>query len=111
MKIIVLILLFENSYAPATLSPGEKTLGTLEQLNSQHEQMYSSPKSPEGSEVHPAPYQWVSAALSPCIKRLGRNADHSPPSSIELRVLGAIAPFLSMPYLLHGVLHTVMTAV
>jgi hypothetical protein len=31
------------------------------------------------------PVQWVTAALSLGVKRLGREADHSPPSSAEVK--------------------------
>jgi hypothetical protein len=31
------------------------------------------------------PIQWLSGALSPGVKRLGREADHSPPSSAEVK--------------------------
>jgi hypothetical protein len=36
---------------------------------------------------------WVSTALSPGLKRPGREADHSPPSSIEVKNDGAIPHF------------------
>jgi hypothetical protein len=36
------------------------------------------------------PTQWVPRALSPGKKRPGREADHSPPSSIEVKIGGAI---------------------
>jgi hypothetical protein len=41
------------------------------------------------------PIQWVAGALSPKIKRLGREADYSPSSSAEVKNGGAIPP---LPY-------------
>jgi hypothetical protein len=38
-----------------------------------------------GSGVHPASIQWVLGAISPGVKRPGREADHSHPSSSEVR--------------------------
>jgi hypothetical protein len=40
-----------------------------------------------GSGFHPPPIQWVPGALSlgGGVKRLGREADHSPPSSAEVK--------------------------
>jgi hypothetical protein len=38
------------------------------------------------------PIQWVPAVLSLGVKRPGREADHSPPSSAEARMRGAIPP-------------------
>jgi hypothetical protein len=38
-----------------------------------------------GSGVHPASCQWVPEALSLGVKRPGREADHSPPSSAEVK--------------------------
>jgi hypothetical protein len=41
-----------------------------------------------------SPIQWVPGALSLGVKRPGREADHSPPSSGEVkRMSGAIPPF------------------
>jgi hypothetical protein len=37
-----------------------------------------------GSGVQP-PIQWVPGALSQGVKRAGREADHSPPSSAEVK--------------------------
>jgi hypothetical protein len=50
--------------------------------------------------------QWVPGAVSPGVKRLGREADHSPPSSAEVKNGGAIPPLSHMSswysaYLLH----------
>jgi hypothetical protein len=38
-----------------------------------------------GSGVHPASYPMGKGALSPGIKRLWREADHSPPTSAEVK--------------------------
>jgi hypothetical protein len=38
-----------------------------------------------GSTAHPASYQWVPGALSLGLKRPGREFDHSPPSSAEVK--------------------------
>jgi hypothetical protein len=38
------------------------------------------------------PIQWVPATVSPGVKRLGREADHSPLSSTEVNNGGAIPP-------------------
>jgi hypothetical protein len=38
-----------------------------------------------GSGAHPASYLMVAGALSPEVKRLGREADHSPPTSAEVK--------------------------
>jgi hypothetical protein len=54
-----------------------------------------------GSGTHPASYpmgtegppsQWVLRAFSPLVRRLGREADHSPPSRAEFKNGGAITP-------------------
>jgi hypothetical protein len=45
------------------------------------------------------PIQWVPWALSPQVKRQGREADHSPPSSAEVKNGGATPPLPYMPYL------------
>jgi hypothetical protein len=42
------------------------------------------------------PIQWVSRALSPRLKRTGSEADHSPPSSTEVKNGGAIPPLPHM---------------
>jgi hypothetical protein len=38
------------------------------------------------------PIQWVRGAVSPGVKRQGREADHLPPSSAEVKKGGAIPP-------------------
>jgi len=38
-----------------------------------------------GSGAHPASNQWIPGALSPGVKRPGREADHSPSSSAEMK--------------------------
>jgi hypothetical protein len=43
-----------------------------------------------------APIQWVPAALSPGVKRRGREAGHSPPSSVEVKNGGAVHPLAHM---------------
>jgi hypothetical protein len=46
-----------------------------------------------------APTQWVPGALSPTVKRLAREADHSPPSSAEIRM---VELYLHSPIRLRG---------
>jgi hypothetical protein len=41
------------------------------------------------------PFQWVLLANSSGTKRLGREADHSPPSNAEVKNSGAIPPLLN----------------
>jgi hypothetical protein len=38
------------------------------------------------------PIQWVPGALSPGVKRQGREADHSPPTSAEVKEMWIIYP-------------------
>jgi hypothetical protein len=38
------------------------------------------------------PMQWVPGAISPGVKRLGSEADHSLPISAEIKNAGAISP-------------------
>jgi hypothetical protein len=38
------------------------------------------------------PVQWVTGALFLGVKRLGREADYSPPSIAEVKMCGAISP-------------------
>jgi len=45
------------------------------------------------SGAHPASYPIVTGVSFPDVKRSGREADQSPPSSAEVRMLGAIPPF------------------
>jgi hypothetical protein len=42
------------------------------------------------------PIQWALEALSPAVKRPGREADHSPHSSVEVMNGGAIPPYVFM---------------
>jgi hypothetical protein len=42
------------------------------------------------------PIQWVPGALSPGIKPPELEADHSPPSSVEVKNGGAIPPYVFM---------------
>jgi hypothetical protein len=43
------------------------------------------------------PIQWVRGALSPMVKRPGREADQSPPSTAEVKNGGAISPLPHTP--------------
>jgi hypothetical protein len=45
-----------------------------------------------GTGAYPASYAVGAGALSPRVKRRRREADHSPPSSIEVNNVGAIPP-------------------
>jgi hypothetical protein len=54
-----------------------------------------------GYGAYPASYQWVPEALSVGVKRPGREADHSPPSSAEVK--GWVELYLHSPIRLHGV--------
>jgi hypothetical protein len=49
------------------------------------------------------PIQWVSGALSPGIKLPGHEADHSPPTSTEVKKTWICT---STPNLLLGIVHT-----
>jgi hypothetical protein len=40
---------------------------------------------PMGTDLHPASYPMVPGALSPGVKRQGREAHHSPPASAEVK--------------------------
>jgi hypothetical protein len=59
--------------------------------------LYSTAFKPAPGPIHP-PIQWVLGALSPGVKRPGREADHSPPSSAEVKNGGAVNP---LPIRLH----------
>jgi hypothetical protein len=48
------------------------------------------------SPVSKPPIQWVQGALSPLVKRLGSEADHSSPSSVEVKDDAAI---ISLPHM------------
>jgi hypothetical protein len=50
--------------------------------------------------THP-PIQWVPGALLPRVKRLGHEADHSPPSSAEVKQ--NVDLYIHCPIRLHGV--------
>jgi hypothetical protein len=53
--------------------------------------IFSSPRRPERLRSTQPPIQWVPGALSPGVKRQGREADHSPPASVEaLRLHGVV---------------------
>jgi hypothetical protein len=45
-----------------------------------------------GPGAHPASYTMGTESSFPGVKRLGREADHSPPSSAEVKNDGAILP-------------------
>jgi hypothetical protein len=45
--------------------------------------------------------QWVLRALSPAVKRAGREADHSPPASAEVKK--NVDVYIPSPVCLHGV--------
>jgi hypothetical protein len=47
-------------------------------------------------ELFPICNKWVPGALSPGVKQMGREADHSPPTSAEIKNGGAIPPFSHM---------------
>jgi hypothetical protein len=51
----------------------------------------STASTPTVGPAQPA-IQWIPGALSPGVKRQGREADHSPPSSAEVKKDGAIPP-------------------
>jgi hypothetical protein len=50
-----------------------------------------------GSGAHPESYPMGTGALSPGVKRPGREADHSPPSSADVKNGGAIPLLPHMP--------------
>jgi hypothetical protein len=57
-------------------------------------EFFSSQSCPDrlwGPPTHPL-IQWVPGALSLVVKRPGRKTDHSPPSSAEVKMRGAIPP-------------------
>jgi hypothetical protein len=92
-------------HAPATLPPGKSPPVPIEyeagwaseSVWTQWRRERSSHAANQTRAVHPvtrryidwavrADYiQWVSGALSPGVKRLGREADHSPPGSAEVK--------------------------
>jgi len=51
--------------------------------------------------IQPPPIQWVLGALNPGIKRPRREADHSPPSSAEVK--NVFSYTYALPIRLHGV--------
>jgi len=61
---------------------------------------YLFAKSRPGLGPTQSPIQWVQGVLSLEVKRPGRKADDSPPSSAEVKKHGAIPPF---PLRLHGI--------
>jgi hypothetical protein len=46
--------------------------------------LFTTVSGPAVGPIQP-PMQWVPAALTPGVKRPGREADHSPPSSAEVK--------------------------
>jgi hypothetical protein len=50
-----------------------------------------------GSEAHPASYPMVTGGSFPGVKRPGREADHSPPASVEVKKCGSIHPLHQKP--------------
>jgi hypothetical protein len=61
-------------------------------LNGRSSILYSTESRPALGPTQP-PNQWVPAPLSPGVKRPGREADHSPPSS-DVKNGGALPPLL-----------------
>jgi hypothetical protein len=53
-----------------------------------------------GSEVHPTSYPMGTGALSPGVKRPGREVDHSPPASAKVKKMWI---YTSTPIRLYGV--------
>jgi hypothetical protein len=53
--------------------------------------LFSTGSRPDLGPAQP-PIQWVTVALSPEVKRSGREADHSPPPSAEVKNGEAIPP-------------------
>jgi hypothetical protein len=51
--------------------------------------LFSTASKPALEPTH-LPNQWVEEAISPGVKRPGREADHSPPSSAEVKNAAAI---------------------
>jgi hypothetical protein len=58
--------------------------------------LFSTASIPVLGPVQPA-IQWVPGPLSPEVKRQGREADHSPPSSAEAKNSAAISPIPNTP--------------
>jgi hypothetical protein len=51
--------------------------------------LFNTASRPALGPTHP-PVQWISGALSPGVKGLGREADHSAPSNVEVKNGGSI---------------------
>jgi hypothetical protein len=66
-------------------------------FDSRHGKIFlvSTASRPVLGPIHP-PAQWVSGTTSPGVKRPGREADHSPPFSAEVKNGGAIPPLPHM---------------
>jgi hypothetical protein len=54
-----------------------------------------------GSEVHPTSYKMGSGGSFPGVKRQGREADHSPSTSAEVKKMDL---YIHSPIRLHGVM-------
>jgi len=54
-----------------------------------------------GSDAHPASYPMGTGGSYPGVKRLGCEADHSPPFSAKVKMRGAVSP---LPLSLHGIM-------
>jgi hypothetical protein len=57
--------------------------------------LFSSPQSP--NQAQSAPLQWAPGSPFLAVKRPRREADHSPPSSAEVKNGGAIPPLPHLP--------------
>jgi hypothetical protein len=57
--------------------------------------IFSTASRPALGATHP-PIQWVTGAISPRVKRPGREADHSPPSRTKVKNGGGVAPLPHM---------------
>jgi hypothetical protein len=60
-----------------------------------------------GSGAHPASYPVGTRGCCPGVKRPGRKADHSPPSSAEVKEW--VELYLRSPICFHGVVHSLIT--
>jgi hypothetical protein len=60
-------------------------------------EFFSSPPRPD--RAHQPPIQWVPGALSLGVKRPGREANQSPPSSAEVKYEWALPPLPLYPFM------------
>jgi hypothetical protein len=65
-------------------------------------EFFSSPPRPDQLWAYPSSYRMVTGALSLGVKRLGREADHSPTSNAEVKNVWNYSS--TLPVRLHGVL-------